>query len=306
MFATSDDALLRCQRSYPTYPHNNTRHASDEASVSHCAPRRAPSFWGSASGCHPVKFAKPAISVTDQIALLRRRGMVIDDEPTARHYLGHISYYRLRAYWLPFEAPAPAAGDHAFQPGTSFTDVLALYVFDRQLRLLVLDAIERVEVAVRASWAHHMAMTFGPHGYLDQTHHDDPVKHAESVADLTKEIRRSKDTFVKHYNRTYDDPALPPAWMVAEVMSFGALSKWIDNIKRRADRQAIAKPFGVDEKVFVSFAHHVSITRARRRWRVSIDQNIRCAAWKDRPDWGQAGHEGRVCQPDTAAGTSGR
>ena len=43
-----------------------------------------------------------------------------------------------------------------------------------------------LEVAVRASWAHHMAMTFGPHGYLDQAHHDDPVKHSESVADLVK------------------------------------------------------------------------------------------------------------------------
>jgi abortive infection bacteriophage resistance protein len=208
-----------------------------------------------------MKFTKPAISVTDQIALLHRRGMIIDDEPTARHYLCHISYYRLRAYWLPFEAPAPAAGDHAFKPGTNFTDVLALYVFDRQLRLLVLDAIERVEVAVRASWAHHMAMAFGPHGYLDQAHHDDPVKHAESVADLTKEIRRSKDTFVKHYNSTYDDPALPPTWMVAEVMSFGALSKWIDNLRHRPDRQAIAKPFSLDERVFTSFAHHVSIIR---------------------------------------------
>ncbi len=106
-----------------------------------------------------------------------------------------------------------------------------------------------------------MAMAYGPHGYLDQAHHDDPIKHAEAVADLTKEIRRSKDTFVKHHNRTYDDPALPPTWMVAEVMSFGALSKWIDNLRHRPDRQAIAKPFVLDERVFTSFAHHVSIIR---------------------------------------------
>lgn len=208
-----------------------------------------------------MKFTKPAISVTDQIALLRHRGMIIDEEPAARHYLGHISYYRLRAYWLPFEAPAPAAGDHAFIPGTRFEDVLALYVFDRQLRLLVLDAIERVEVATRAAWAHHMAMAYGPHGYLDQAHHDDPIKHAKAVSDLTKEIHRSKDTFVTHYYSTYRDPALPPVWMVAEVISFGALSKWIDNLRHRPDRQAIARPFALDERVFTSFSHHVSIIR---------------------------------------------
>tara|TARA_R100000935_G_scaffold24727_1_gene44341 strand:+ start:5095 stop:6003 length:909 start_codon:yes stop_codon:yes gene_type:complete len=208
-----------------------------------------------------MKFTKPAISINDQLALLRRRGMVIADEPSARHYLQHISYYRLRAYWLPFEGPAPAAGDHVLKPGTTFEDALALYVFDRQLRLLVMDAIERIEVAIRAGWAHHMAMTYGPHGYLDQAHHTGPVKHAECVADLVKETGRSKDTFVKHYNKTYEDPTLPPVWMVAEVVSLGALSKWIDNIKLRADRQAIAKPFGVDEKVFGSFAHHVTIIR---------------------------------------------
>ena len=47
-------------------------------------------------------------------------------------------------------------------------DVLALYTFDRELRLPVLDAIERVEVALRARWAYHMAMNHGPHGYLEQ------------------------------------------------------------------------------------------------------------------------------------------
>lgn len=69
-----------------------------------------------------MKFAKPAISIDDQLALLRRRGMVIADEAAARHYLQHISYYRLRAYWLPFEGPAPAADDHAFKPNTTFED----------------------------------------------------------------------------------------------------------------------------------------------------------------------------------------
>ncbi len=86
-----------------------------------------------------------------------------------------------------------------------------------------------------------------------------PIKHAKSVAELTKEISRSKDTFVTHYHSSYSDPALPPVWMVAEVMSFGALSKWIDNLRHRPDRQAIAQPFALDERVFTSFSQHLSI-----------------------------------------------
>jgi abortive infection bacteriophage resistance protein len=207
-----------------------------------------------------MKFTKPAISMTDQLALLRRRGMVISDEDAARHYLQHISYYRLRAYWLPYEAPA-ANGDHGFRPATRFEDVLSLYVFDRQLRLLIMDAVERVEVALRAGWAHHMAMTYGAHGYLEQSLYDSRDRHARAVTTLSDEFSWSKETFADHYRTRYTDPALPPVWMAAEVVSFGQLSKWMGNLKLRADRQAIAKPFGLDQKALISFVHHMSYVR---------------------------------------------
>ena len=90
-------------------------------------------------------YTKKAHTVEQQIELLKRRGMLITDESDARHYLSHINYYRLRAYWVPFETPTKAAGDHAFRQGTSFNDVCNLYMFDRKLRLLVLDAIERFD-----------------------------------------------------------------------------------------------------------------------------------------------------------------
>lgn len=208
-----------------------------------------------------MKFEKPAVSVQDQIELLKRRGMIVGDEALARHYLNFISYYRLRAYWLPFEVPAAKNGDHAFRDGTTFEDVLTLYIFDRELRLLVLDAIERVEVALRAQWAHHMAMTYGPHGYLEQGHYSVIQHHAKDVTDLEKEFNRSDDAFAIHYRDKYDSPKLPPVWMAAEVMSFGLLSKFYSNLKTRADRKAIADPFALDEAVVTSFAHHISTVR---------------------------------------------
>lgn len=82
-------------------------------------------------------FTKPATTHAEQVALLRQRGMVIDDPAEAECYLRQLNYYRLGAYWLPFEADH--AG-HRFRPGTRFSEVLNLYVFDRELRLLVLDA----------------------------------------------------------------------------------------------------------------------------------------------------------------------
>ena len=67
-----------------------------------------------------MKFSKPSLGVEEQIALLERRGMAVPDSEQAAHHLRHISYYRLRAYWLDFETEAKVDGDHAFAPGTDF------------------------------------------------------------------------------------------------------------------------------------------------------------------------------------------
>ncbi len=208
-----------------------------------------------------MRFGKPSLAIDDQIKLLEQRGMSVPDLPKARHYLQHVSYYRLRAYWFPFETAAPQNGQHAFVAGTSFDDVLALYVFDRQFRLLVIDAIERIEVSLRGAWAHHLAMAYGPHGYLDPAIYFRADHFKAGLLKLEEEVLRSKDTFILHYLRKYTSPVLPPIWMSAEVISLGALSKWFGNLKLRADRNAISRIYGLDEKVLMSAAHHLSYIR---------------------------------------------
>lgn len=139
--------------------------------------------------------------------------------------------------------------------------MLALYVFDRHLRFLVMDAIERIEVSLRGGWAHHLATKYGSHGYLEPAHYARSDHYAKAMSNLLEEVARSRDTFIEHYRGKYTQPEMPPIWMVAEVMSLGQLSKWLGNLKQRADRQAIAKPQGLDEKVLVSVAHHLTYVR---------------------------------------------
>ena len=98
-----------------------------------------------------MKYTKPPLTHAQQLDQLLERGMVCTHHAQALHCLDHLNYYRLGAYWLPFES---SHSTHAFKPGTRLEDVLNLYVFDRELRLLVLDAIERVEVSVRTVGLH--------------------------------------------------------------------------------------------------------------------------------------------------------
>lgn len=202
-------------------------------------------------------FAKPATTYDQQVALLQQRGMQVDDPAEAAFYLQHINYYRLSAYWLAFESDHSR---HRFQTGIRFADVLNLYVFDRELRLLVLDAIERVEVSVRAQWAYQMAHAHGPHAHLDvglarKSHH-----WQSNLDKLGKEVARSDETFIAHLMATYAEP-LPPVWAVCEVMSLGVLSRWFGNLKPAGTRRAMAKVYGLDESVLESWLHHLTYIR---------------------------------------------
>jgi abortive infection bacteriophage resistance protein len=104
-----------------------------------------------------MKFEKPAITIAEQIALMRKRGLRIDNEAEAIHFLKFVGYYRISGYSLPLSKKS-TDGTHDFKDGVTFTDILNLYRFDRELRLLVMDAIERVEVAFRSCLSNTMAV----------------------------------------------------------------------------------------------------------------------------------------------------
>lgn len=208
-----------------------------------------------------TQFDKPALTTEQQIDLLIRRGMSIADRNRARHYLNHINYYRLRAYWLPFETPSSSDSDHAFQPGTDFDTVLAIYDFDRELRLLLLDAIERVEISLRTRWANELALRYGPFAHEAPAHFYKPHVWQQCKDELDKEYARSRETFAEHYRTQYGHLNSPPIWVAAELMSLSHLSRWLQNLRIPKDRQTIADTYKLDEKVLLSFAHHLTIVR---------------------------------------------
>lgn len=205
-------------------------------------------------------FTKQAISLQAQIALLRSRGMLIQDEPFALQTLGHINYYRLGAYWLPFEADHAS---HTFVPGTRFEAVVDHYAFDRALRLLVLDAIERVEVALRAQLTYHLGIAHGPHALSNSAHFHvtkNRWTYATARLALEQDVRDSKEVFILHWLNNYTGP-LPPIWSAVEIMTLGQLSKWYANLKLSGDRNRIARSFDCDEIMLVSFMHHLALIR---------------------------------------------
>ncbi len=97
-------------------------------------------------------------SIADQIALLKQRGMLFKDESSAHRFLENISYYRLKGYWWDMQADHTI---HTLKPNTYFENILDRYTFDRHLRLILFDAIERIEIALRTKMIYHLSMSYG-------------------------------------------------------------------------------------------------------------------------------------------------
>lgn len=205
-----------------------------------------------------MRFTKPPLTIPEQVQKLIDRGMQGDPEVMADR-LAVVGYYRLTAYWHPFRK-----SDRAFLPGTDFNTVWDRYVFDRHLRLLVMDAIERIEIAVRASIAHHHSLTHGPFAYMEDPKslprlgHRDYQKFQNINA---KEYQKSQETFVLHFRQTYasHQPNLP-VWMATEIMTFGCVLTFFKGCSPDLQR-AVAKPFDVHHIVFQSWMLALNVIR---------------------------------------------
>jgi abortive infection bacteriophage resistance protein len=224
-----------------------------------------------------MKFRKPALSISDLAQRWRDRGLAIPDLAEMEHYLRFIGYYRLSAYALPLQVKIASSSnpiDKPFKTGVTFTDILNLYRFDRELRLLFMDAIERIEVAVRSCIVNEMSLRHGPHWFMDPTHFKGNAprfKHDRLLDKIDQELnipngatvpsKLHHEVFINHYYATYTDPYLPPAWMVAETLTLGAWSLIFENLCDTNERKRIAKPLQTDEQVLRNWLHALTYLR---------------------------------------------
>lgn len=195
-----------------------------------------------------MKYQKPPLTYSEQLDLLLKRGLQVENKTEAIHCLKNISYYRLSAYFLPFKQ------SEEFRNGTSFKDIIDLYTFDRKLRLLILDAIEPIEVALRTQIIYHLSHKYGAFGYLDEKNFSNRFKHAKWLQNLNESMSDSTETFIKHYKTKYTLTTHLPLWMAIEIISFGNLSYLFRRLKGE-DQQVIANIYNIKDVVLTSWLH---------------------------------------------------
>jgi len=186
---------------------------------------------------------KPARTIADQLQLLKDRGMRFRNEQLALKLLQNISYYRLKGYWWDMQIDR---ANHFFYDNTYFEDVIARYNFDRQLRLILFDAIEHIEISLRTKLIYHLSLSYGSTWYSQSDLFVDSTKHNEHLENLKREFGYSQEVFIKDHKRRYPNDE-PEAWKILEVASMGTLSKFYKNLNHQLPEKAqIANEMGLN------------------------------------------------------------
>ena len=211
---------------------------------------------------------KPAYTISDQIALLKQRGMTFSDETQAHDLLKNISYYRLKGYWWDMLDETTL---NTFHPGTRFEDIMERYDFDRLLRQILFGGIEQIEIAVRTKMIYHLSIAYGGLWYLNPALFETNPKmkngitqttHLHTLDDLNKEFNRSQEIFIRNHQQRY--PGQPAdAWKMLEVASMGTLSKLYKSMKiTLPEKGVISKEMGVNSPhVFSGWLESIAYLR---------------------------------------------
>ena len=199
----------------------------------------------------------------EQIDILVRRGMDIEDRDEATFLLQQVSYYRLSGYCYPFREFKNSSRADTFFPGTRWRDVVDLYRFDSRLRTATFTALTPIELAIRAHLGHEL-------GSLDPLIHLDSNKLGVTVDTpkekkynswrkrYDRELESSREDFVKHHKQKYGGKL--PVWAATEIMDWGSLT-YLYEFSPRSVQDAISSRCGLNAPQLHSWLKALNIVR---------------------------------------------
>ncbi len=207
---------------------------------------------------------RKAITLDNQIDLLRERGMIINDVDKAKEVLFDVGYFRMGFYWFPFEKTYPNKHNrtHEFKEGTNFDDAVKLYYFDFNLRNLLLKPLSRIEIAFRTKVAYIVSNEYvnSPTWFIDNA-----VVNRKQATSFEKKVYRQileKTPLIALHHRHHINDKFAPAWKTLEFMTLGEVVHLFKSIKDDKLKEKIANCFGI--KKLVTFENYLDLIKDLR------------------------------------------
>ncbi len=166
------------------------------------------------------------------IEILKQRHLIIKDESSVIDFLKKVHYYRLSAYFIPFQYPKDSDKKDIFKDNVAFEDITNLYYFDCELKKLIFSYLQQLELTLRAQISHIHSQKYNPFGYIQnqnslkrELRNKNIFLFYEFITKAQKEKQRASEDFIKHIKDKYKIDDLP-LWALVEILSFGSLSKF--------------------------------------------------------------------------------
>lgn len=250
-----------------------------------------------------IRPLKPWKSFSKQVELLEKRGMIFHNKQQAEKELERIGYYRLSGYWYPFRQYVPKLPNRTnnkkrsnrFVPNTEFKHIIQLYEFDNLIKLLALEAIQQIEIAMRVQISYILGQKavnahINPSYFSTFTDENGrQLTHADWLRKYNSTLNNPKDDFVQHNLTEYGEL---PIWVACETWDFGTLSRFYQGINLISEKQKMNKAFLLfnDEltshlKAF-NFIRNVSAHHGRLWNRHMVGTpSIKYLSDKNNPEW---------------------
>ena len=193
-----------------------------------------------------AEYTKTWLSIDGQLDKLQSRGVKILDREAGYQLLSAVGYYRVTGYLYPLRESKSYIDGHGrsrvrilngYRTGTTLEYAAELIKFDRELRMLVLDGIERIEISLRTRLAYTLGRK-SAFAHLDPTSFvssfTEPKRgpeisvssrslHQESLDRVDERRAASQEAFVLHFREVYDDKM--PIWALTEILEMGQISR---------------------------------------------------------------------------------
>lgn len=182
-----------------------------------------------------------ATSVEEQVNKLSERGFNFKDEverEKAKEMLLDIGYYRLGFYWYYFQDKKT----HKFKEEINLDDIVKLYYFDFDLKMMLLRYIYRIEVFFRTQLVYHASNHYKDNNnwYVDPSIMKDPI--FDDFDSIYTNLKSRCKTLARHHENYNHDYA--PAWKVFEFLTFGQTFKFFSNLKNQELKKQISSVYG--------------------------------------------------------------
>ncbi|MEG1288060.1 MAG: Abi family protein [Bacilli bacterium] len=182
------------------------------------------------------------------IEILTSKGVIINDRDFAIKNISKYSYYSIiNTYKSLFKINSD------YKKGTKFEEILAIYKFDKSLKVIFLKYILEIEAIIKSYIANTIGENYSIDNYLNVNIFDDKgndkIKLAiqNIISAINNEIIKNigKHEAITHYKNKYD---FVPPWVLTKILSLGTTSKFY-GLMKQTDKQKISKVFGLSDNI---------------------------------------------------------